>query len=393
MSNPPGYESMRFGDEDNDGLPALHPTILKTVQNIYRELAKDEHPPLALDNWHHSALLSYELDPTRFCLVTDGGAAHRGYLEDCFGGKPERVAVNIDAEFQPVRDWVRADINARGLNRPTAVAARAAAKTRKAQATAKDWEDRLKIFYQRAGIDGPVPPAPNRQKRCPKSTWDLQSCAGCRIVCCVKPECVSGVDGATGCMKHPHTVYCLACRAKAPGKNIPELMECPDYCKRTYCRADFSWCIGRLSSEDQDNTDVPSDSTTRAHGPKPVMCPKHCSFARTCCNPRCWSAENGPIDGMAPRAVCLDCGKGGQYCAGKHLWLCEECVAIAPPADTSLKKAKPFASAADRILMIDDDEEIDESWSSICEKCALWMCESCEETEGQGSDVEDFETY
>jgi len=71
MSDAPGYKSVHFGDanECNDGPPRLRQAILKTVQNIYRELAKDELPPLDLDNWHHSAILSYQIEPVSILLI------------------------------------------------------------------------------------------------------------------------------------------------------------------------------------------------------------------------------------------------------------------------------------------------------------------------------------
>ncbi|KAJ6572101.1 hypothetical protein B0H19DRAFT_1065080 [Mycena capillaripes] len=160
----PGHKSVRFGDaddDDNEGPPHLRPAILKTVQNIYRQLAKAERPPLDLDNWYHSALLSYRLDPVsitlvviegenspmflmpeaRFELVTaysSTGENPRGYLEDMYGGKQETIPANISDDFQPVRNWVMADINNRELNKPDAVAARAAAKAKKEKAVAED---------------------------------------------------------------------------------------------------------------------------------------------------------------------------------------------------------------------------------------------------------------
>ncbi|KAJ7512437.1 hypothetical protein B0H11DRAFT_1951204 [Mycena galericulata] len=430
MSNGPGYKSMRFGDaydEYNDGPRQLRPAILKTVQSIYRELAKDQRPPLDLDNWYHSAVLSYEIDPvvitllvvegensdtfvapqTRFCLVTDVGANPRGSLEDEFGGKPGRIPANISADFQPVRDWVKADINARGLNRPDAVAARAAINAKKAEAAAKDWENRLKTFYERVGIDKPVPTTPQRQKRCPKCKYELQSCGGCRIVCCIKPGCVSGVDGATGCMKHPHTVvYCLACRGKAPKRNLPEIMECPDFCKGTYCRADFSWCIGRISPPNETAT-----TGIRSHEPKAVMCPKQCRYGRICCNPQCWSMETGGnLDGMGSRAVCLECGEDGRYCAGKHTWVCPECVEIGAAADTVRAcddtECPLFACDAchsrrgEDVICVNckgaardgEDSGSDDFEPSTCRKCGLWMCESCEAAEERGFE-DDGDTY
>jgi len=167
MSNAPGYKSLRFGDaddKDNEGPPQLRSAILVTVQNIYRELAKTEPPPGDLDNWSHSAILSYRIEPVfitllvmeegdgpvpeaRFKLVTDANG-HIGSLEYRSAGKPKkrnRLPHDVNADFQAVREWVMADINRRGLNKPDATAARAAAKKKKAKTVAEDWQQKLKV--------------------------------------------------------------------------------------------------------------------------------------------------------------------------------------------------------------------------------------------------------
>ncbi|KAJ7098254.1 hypothetical protein C8R44DRAFT_748116 [Mycena epipterygia] len=366
-SNASGYKSVRFGDShdnENEGPPRLRSVILKTVQNIYRELAKTERPPLDLDNWYHSAILSYRIDPVsitlrivegenspifimpepRFELVTDGGENPRGVLADLITDKRKTLPAKINADFQVVRDWVAADIKRRGLDKPDAVAARAAAKAKKAKAAAEDWQQKFK------------------------------SCTGCRIICCVKPGCVSEIDGATGCMRHPRTVYCLACRDKLASKILPEIMECPD-CQGTYCRADFSWCIGLLSS--------PDDSTPGCRGGRP------------CCNPQCWSTETGgALDGLNPRAICTDCAEEfeGEKCAGNHLWLCPQCFSDNPPTNTIRKceecgtysctdcdagEIEGTRTCAECKAVFDEIDPEDPG----CVKCGVWVCDSCESAE------------
>ncbi|KAJ7154628.1 hypothetical protein C8R46DRAFT_441000 [Mycena filopes] len=435
-SSAPGYRSVRFGDgddEDTDIPPRLHPVILKTVQNMYRTLAPSERVPARLDGWYHSAILYYRIDPisiklvvvegdntptfvmpeTRFELVTTAasipGVMPESYLEDAFAEGRGRLPEDMSADFQVVRAWVLADIECRGLNKPAAVAARAAEKVKKQKATAEDWEKRLKDFYERVGIDKPIPKS--NQRSCPKCYTVLQTCTGCRIICCIQPECVSEVDDAKGCVKHPKTVYCGKCRNKL-SKTLPELMNCLD-CSRTYCRVDFSWCIAPPTSTSptshspdaapKPTTTASSESAgTRLHEPK-AICPARCGAEDSglrCCNPKCWSVEpGGTLANLLPRTLCSDCGPkwDGESCAGQHLWLCGSCSLPANmPAnmrecdsDTcelfSCDRCKSTridgktVCANCQVELGEDAEEYEEEEEpdAACTQCGLWLCGPC----------------
>ncbi|KAJ7753721.1 hypothetical protein B0H16DRAFT_1543783 [Mycena metata] len=364
-------KSVCFGsanENENDGPPHLRPVILKTVQNIYRVLAPTESPPAAeqhdLESWYHSAILSYRIDPVciklvvvegnldlpivavtpenRFRLVTGEAENVRDYMEDLFLSTRERIPTSISVDFQPIRDWVLADIK---RSATSSLLFRKLAKNKRdtEMTISDDWQRKLNAFYERMGIAKPVYTGRTAreiqlQRYCPKCKYHpLQSCTICRIICCVKTGCeISERDGAKGCMKHPSTVHCGDCRVKL-SINPPDVVECPE-CRDTYCREDFSWCIGRISPSTgaaSHSTATTSPSPIRDHEPKPVLCPSQECFdsqyypASRCGNPQCWSKADGagiPVD-LIPRAVCADCGSSnyGRWCAGKHLWLCDEC--------------------------------------------------------------------
>ncbi|KAJ7512436.1 hypothetical protein B0H11DRAFT_1951200 [Mycena galericulata] len=303
-----------------------------------------------------------------------------------------------NAQFLPIRHWV-----------------------------ASQFKAQLQAFHKRVGKEWPTHRA---SSSCPGVVmkWGfmspcssyLQVCIGCRIICCTRPGCDVAIDDTSGCVDHPATVYCGACRKKLK-PNLPELVGCPD-CQRTWCREEFSWFIGRPAASKESPTGP--RGTPRIHEPKP-LCPERCTnnederldpFPRNCCAENCWSKETGgALANMASRSICGDCidDQSGSECRGRDLWICHDCKGCTGPSPLRIcegcgnhvcKKctsSRPTskvgwncAECHNRRYGADEDDSESEAdevdciypEQPPCDTCNLWTCAPCD----AGPTADDF---
>ncbi|KAJ7150943.1 hypothetical protein C8R43DRAFT_1107351 [Mycena crocata] len=361
MSKIPASVTLRLGkNKDHPLTSQLRSLVLGIVQGIYRE--KQERVPTDFDDVHCKAFLSYTHHSSKRVL------------------SPCSIMWLL-----PVKKWVKLHI-----------------------------ESRLEAFSKRVGkvwpsYDSYVPsslPLFEGRLSCPgtiakwgfdfRCSSSLQTCVGCRAICCIKPGCdAAAADSASGCTDHPAMVYCGPCRTRLK-PNIPQLAICPDNCGETWCREEFSWCIGRRALSKELPLEPPT--TPRLHPPKPSLCPRDCTreyacidpLPRECCVTTCWSRETGgSLTGMASRAICEECvyKRSGSECLGKHQWICDDCKRLpgpSPPLQFCIECREylcPHCIPGDqngwKCVQCEEWRHEDQGEDEPCKKCQRWICRSC----------------